>query len=490
VVPDGAGRRAVRARPRPVPPCLVPAAAVHHARGVEVLTAPASEDQQRRIAGGLRARGVDPGDRVVLGTSSSGAMLSAILGALRVGIVPVVLNAGLLDHERAALVADARPRLVIDDASLAELLTAAPTDLAPHPLARPMHYTSGTTGTPKGVWSGLLTESEARALATEEAEQWEFAADDVHLVNSPFHHSVAIRFGGGTLLAGGTVVVAGRFDAVAAAAALAEHRPTTTFLVPAHLQRLFALGTRPDASSLRLVVHAGAPCPAPLKHRAIEAFGAERLWEFYGSTEGQFTACPATEWLDRPGTVGRARAGRTLEIDGDEQGLDRGGNGTVWCTVPPYARFGYWRDDERTDRAWRPPAPSRPDAFGAFTVGDLGRLDPAGYLFLEGRRDDLVITGGVNVYPAEVEQVLNGLAGVEQVAVFGVDDERWGQRVCAAVVGTVDAAAVHRWAGERLAGYKRPKDVYVVEALPHTSTGKVQRRRLPAALGLDRAADT
>src|SRR5690606_28721818 len=151
---------------------------------------------------------------------------------------------------------------------------------------------------------------------------------------------------------------------------------------------------------------------APLKQRAIDTFGADRLWEFYGSTEGQFTACAASEWLDRPGTVGRARAHRTLEVDPD---------GTVWCTVPGYARFTYWRDPTKTDRAWRRPAPDRPDAHGAFTVGDLGRLDDAGYLFLDGRRDDLIITGGVNVYPAEVEQALAGLAGVEQVAVFGVD---------------------------------------------------------------------
>jgi long-chain acyl-CoA synthetase len=457
---------------------------------VEVLTAAASEDQQRRIAGGLQARGLVAGDRMALLTSSSGAMLSAILGSLRVGIVPVLLNAGLLDHEREALLDDAQPAAVVDDTALAGLLDAAPTDLAPNPLARPMHYTSGTTGTPKGVWSGLLTEAEAAALAAEESELWGFDGGDVHLVNSPFHHSVAIRFGGGTLLAGGTVVITGRFDAAVAAAAIAGYRPTTTFLVPAHLQRLFALGELPDLSSLRLVVHAGAPCPAPLKHRAIEVFGADRLWEFYGSTEGQFTACSATEWLDRPGTVGRARRHRVIEIaraagSGPIETTSGQASGTIWCTVPGYARFEYWRDPAKTARAWRAPAPTaREGAHGAFTVGDLGRLDDAGYLFLDGRRDDLVITGGVNVYPAEIEHVLAGLPGVEQVAVFGVDDERWGQKVCAAVVGAVTADDVQRWAAERLAGYKRPKEVFLVDTLPHTSTGKLARRLLPAHLGL------
>lgn len=446
---------------------------------MEVLTAADSERDQRAVAGGLLARGLVAGDRVALQTSSSGAMLSAILGALRVGIVPVVLNAALLDHERDALLADADPQLVVGDADLARLLAGPPVELAPWPLARPMHYTSGTTGAPKGVWSGVLSEVEAAALVAEERDLWGFAPDDRQLMCSPFHHSVAIRFGGGALLAGGSVVILGRYEAAAAARAIAEHRPTTTFMVPAHLQRLFAfadeVGGLGDLSCLRLVVHAGAPCPAPLKHRVIDAFGADRVWEFYGSTEGQFTACSALEWLDRPGTVGRARAHRTLSVDPD---------GTIWCTVPGYARFSYWRDADKTAGAWRPPAPGS-DAFGAFTVRDLGRLDDEGYLYLDGRRDDLIISGGVNVYPAEVEQVLVTAPGVREVAVFGVDDERWGQRVCAAVVadGSADVEAIGAFARARLAAYKRPKDVFLVDELPHTSTGKLQRSRVADVLG-------
>jgi long-chain acyl-CoA synthetase len=441
---------------------------------IEILTADESLDQQRRIAGGLMSRGLRQGDRVALLTTSSGAMLSAILGALRVGIVPVVLNPGLLDHERTALLADAEPALVVDDAQLADLLSASPTELAPHPRARPMHYTSGTTGTPKGVWSGVLDEHEARGLYAEEAELWGFDATDRHLVCSPFHHSVAIRFGGGTLLAGGSVVVLGRFDARAAARAIRDHRPTTSFMVPAHLQRLFTLGGLPETDSFRLLVHAGAPCPPKLKRAAVEQFGVERVWEFYGSTEGQFTACSAPEWFDRPGTVGRARPHRRLAVDPD---------GTIWCRVPGYARFEYWRDPDRTAAAWRrgeiaPEPEPEPEDQGAFTVGDLGRLDDQGYLYLDGRRDDLIISGGVNVYPAEVEHALIACTGVDQVAVFGAEDERWGQRVCAAVVGTAAPDAVMSFARTRLAAYKCPKQVYVVAELPHTSTGKLQRSRL------------
>lgn len=437
---------------------------------VEVLTAAASEAMQRRVAGGLRQRGLGAGDRIAMRAASSGAMLSAVLGALRVGIVPVVLNAALLDHERDALFADADPQLVVDDALLAALLEAPPVDLAPHPLARPMHYTSGTTGTPKGVWAGVLDEAAAAALVAEEVEQWGFAIDDVHLVCSPLHHSVAIRFGGNTLLAGGSVALLDRFDAVRAAEAIEAHRPNTTFMAPAHLQRLFTAGVDLDVSSFRALVHAGAPCPEGLKLEAIERFGVDRVWEFYGSTEGQFTACSAAEWLDRPGTVGRARNHRALSIDADD---------VIWCEAPAYARWGYWRDPMKTERSWRG---------DAFTVGDLGRLDHDGYLFLEGRRDDLIITGGVNVYPVEVEQAIQRAPGVEAVAVFGVDDERWGQRVCAAVVGDTDANTVLAFAHQQLAGYKCPKDVFVVDELPFTATGKLQRTLLPRQLGITTAA--
>jgi long-chain acyl-CoA synthetase len=433
---------------------------------VELLTAEVSEDQQRRVAGALRARGLAAGDRVAFTTRSSAAMLSAVLGALRVGIVPVPLNPALLPEERDPILADCRPALVVDDAGLAALLDGPPAELAPVPLARPMHYTSGTTGRPKGVWSGVLDERSAVALAAEEAELWGFAADDRHLVCSPLHHSAPIRFGGGTLLAGGSVVVLEKCAPERAAAAIGVHRPTSAFMVPAHLQRLFAAAggdpeRLPDLACFRLLAHAGAPCPPPLKHAAIEAFPAGAVWEFYGSTEGQFTVCPSGDWLDRPGTVGRARPHRRLHVDADD---------VIWCEVPAYARFEYWDDAERTAAAW--------DG-DAFTVRDLGRLDDDGFLYLDGRRDDLVISGGVNVYPVEVEHVLVRAPGVLEAAVFGLDDERWGQRVCAAVVGAARPEEVIAHARAHLAPYKCPKEVFVLDALPHTSTGKLQRLALP-----------
>ncbi|MGH2685482.1 MAG: class I adenylate-forming enzyme family protein [Actinomycetota bacterium] len=435
--------------------------------GVERLTAAESDDLQRRIAGGLADAGLRSGDRIALVASSSGLLLSAILGSLRTGVIPVVLNPALLAEEQAMLIADAAPACVVRDDELAALATGPPVDLAPAPLGRPMHYTSGTTGTPKGVWSGVLSEQEGLDLAAEEADLWRFAPDDVHLVCSPLHHSAPIRFGGGTLLAGGTVLILRHFDAALAASVIRAHRPTTAFMVPAHLQRLFALGQVPDLSSFRLLAHAGAPCPPPLKRAALASFPTGTVWEFYGSTEGQFTACSPLEWIERPGTVGRARPARRLTTDPD---------GTIWCEVPAHARWAYWRDEIRTEQAWRG---------DAFTVGDIGRIDDDGYLWLDGRRDDLIISGGINVYPVEVEVALSDLDGVDELAVFGVPDERWGQRVCAAVIGTVSPGQVIDHARSRLATYKCPKDVYYVTDLPRTSTGKIRRSEIARALGLE-----
>ena len=189
---------------------------------VEVLGAADADVRQRRAAGSLLAAGLGAGDRVAFCLPSSADLLCAVLGALRVGIVPVLLNATLTSSERDVLVDDARPQLVVTDADgLGRLGTGHEAALAPVPLARPMHYTSGTTGRAKGVWSGVWDRPTADAALADEADQWGFGPDDVHLVCSPMYHSVSVRFAGGTLLAGGTCVVLGQFDAGAAADALA-----------------------------------------------------------------------------------------------------------------------------------------------------------------------------------------------------------------------------------------------------------------------------
>ncbi len=198
--------------------------------------------------------------------------------------------------------------------------------------------------------------------------------------------------------------------------------------------------------------------------RAHDEFGSDVVWEFYGSTEGQFTACSAAQWQERPGTLGRARPGRVVWTDDDDQ---------IWCAVPPWARFEYWRDPEKTASAWTesPDGPS-------FSVGDLGRVED-GHVFLDARRTDLVITGGVNVYPAEVEDVLGAVPGVRDVAVFGRPDDQWGQRVCAAWVGDAREDDLRAVAAEQLAPPTRPKEYERLSELPRTATGKVRRTELP-----------
>ena len=462
---------------------------------VELLHAADAEDRQRRAAGALLAAGCTRGDRVAFALGSSADLICGVMGAARIGLIPVLLNATLTPAERDDLAADADPALrVFTVSDLQHLIEGDPTDLAPYLLTRPVHYTSGTTGRPKGVTTGLWDEDTARQVFEDEASVWHFDPKDLHMVCSPMYHTVSIRFASGTLLAGGSLAILSRFHAATALDTLRRHRPTTAFLVPTHLQRILQspdLGADETFDSLRLLAHAGAPCPETVKRAVMERVRPGGVWEFYGSTEAQFTVCPPEEWLEHPGTVGRARPGRRLHIvpiaDADPDDIDIGATatdpvGTIWCDMPPFARFSYWGNPEATAAAWNGEA---------CTVGDLGRLDTDNFLYLTGRRHDLIISGGVNVYPAEVENVLAAVEGIAEVAVFGLPDEQWGQRVCVAYVadGPRRASAeeaLRAAASARLAPYKRPKSYFASADLPHTATGKLIRRAVPEHLGLGR----
>ena len=432
------------------------------------MTAADSTSDQRRVAGALRGAGLTRGDRFVLSLPVSPAYVSAVLGATRTGVVPVPLDPRLTTHEFSQIVDDVEPALIIrEPAELDDLLNGPERELADWPLCRPMHFTSGTTGRPKGVWSGLLGDDDARSLALEERALWGFTPADTNLVVSPVYHSAPLRFAAGTLLAGGKILVLPRFEPQPFVEAIERFTPTTMFCVPAHLQRLFAwqddTGDRRDLATFRLVAHAGAPCPEGIRRRAHDTFGVDAVWEFYGSTEGQWTACRADDWHTHPGTVGRARPGRVITTDEED---------LLWCAVPPWATFEYWHDEEKTTAAWK----DTPDG-PAFTVGDLGRVED-GWVYLDARRTDLIITGGVNVYPAEVESALSDVPGVTDIAVFGRADESWGQRVCAAYVGDASEEALRKRAAERLSPPKRPKEYVRLESLPRTATGKVRRHEL------------
>lgn len=442
---------------------------------------PAEADlAQTRVAGWLTDQGLAEGDRVAVIAPSSLDYLNVALGALRTGIIPVLLNTSLLENERGYILNDAQPALVMGEAEVEQAaIHHRQRAVARWPLGRPMAYTSGTTGRPKGVYSGVLKAAEAEALWTEEIDLWGFTDTDVYLQIGPLYHSAPLRFAACAQLAGGSVVVPGPFEAGRTLEAIVDHSPTVTFAAPIHLKRLFGEDSAHNWQRMRLVAHAGAACPTEVSGEARQRFGEDAVWEFYGSTEGQFTVCSPEDRRAAPGSVGRARPNRRLSLDDDAR---------IWCATPPYAAFTYWNDPGRTAQAWR----TGEDGTAEFTVGDLGRLVD-GHLYLDGRRDDLIISGGVNVYPAEVERALAEMDEVDDVAVFGVDDPEWGQAVHAVVVPSRNETNLSQHALREtvldharatLAPYKRPKQVLVRDSIPVNSTGKVRRSTLETDLGV------
>jgi acyl-CoA synthetase (AMP-forming)/AMP-acid ligase II len=416
-------------------------------------------------------------------------LLETTIGALRLGVVPVPVNPLLTETEAHYLISDSgadwlftdrevpvalAPRIVHFDEPYESLLAAArPAPVADHALTRPMHYTSGTTGRPKGVWAAPVSAQEAAARSDDYCFYWSLQTDEVHLVCSPLAHSAPHRFSLHTLEAGGTVVVQESFEAGASLGAISTHRVTSSFMVPTHLDRILrAVATsrsQPDLTSVRMLAHAGAPISTATKVKVLDLFPAGSVWEFYGATEGAATRISAAEWLSRPGSVGRPQPGHEIVImSGGGAALDPGQVGFVWIRPPRGRDFEYWKDPAKTSAAW---------TNGAFTVGDLGYVDDDGYLFLKGRVDDTIITGGVNVYPQEIEAVLAEHPAVEEVCVYGVPSDEWGQEVRALIIPnpTMDRDDLDRWARQRLASYKMPKVIRYVTELPRTPTGKVKR---------------
>jgi long-chain acyl-CoA synthetase len=447
-----------------------------------VLTADSAIRRARAAAARMRDAGLTEGDRIGLRGPSprlpadsaadvQAAVVCAAFGALSCGLVPVMINPLLSADEQTEYLADARVSLTLDDAELMRITAIGPAssvwfDL---PLGRAMHFTSGTTGRSKGVWAGAISQADSERFWLDEMHAWPIEANDTVLNFGPLAHSAPLRFSILAVLAGARVVFTGPFQAERAAAAIDSWQPSVAMAVPTHLQRLLDIPGGPPASSFRLLAHAGASCPADLKWAIHQWAHPDLVWEFLGSTEGQFTLCQGSEWEQRPGTLGRARAGRTLFIDNDHGEKA----GTIWCATEEFTRFEYFDDPAKTAAAWRDT-----NSGPAFTVGDLGELDDDGYLFLKGRRTDLIVTGGVNVYPAEVEDEMRRCPGLLDVAVYGVNDPVWGERVCAAVVADVALKQIKSWCQEHLAGYRRPKTLVAVSELPLTHNGKLRRAGL------------
>ncbi|HYB18182.1 MAG TPA: acyl-CoA synthetase [Streptosporangiaceae bacterium] len=364
----------------------------------------------------------------------------------------------------------------------------------PRTAGAPMMYTSGTSGRPKGVRRTLTGEDPDQVPA---ASMWFFGLfglapfdDHVHLCCSPLYHTAVLNFATISIQLGHPVVLMDHFEPEQTLRLIERHRVTHTHMVPTQFRRLLALPqpTRGcyDTSSLRVVIHSAAPCPRDVKRQMIDWWGPV-VTEYYAASEGGGTAITAQEWLARPGSAGRAWLGTEVRVfDAEGHDAPDGETGLVYMRMGT-STFDYHKDEEKT-RASR--------ARGMFTVGDIGYLDADGYLYLCDRQSDMIISGGVNIYPAEIEAELSGHPAVADVAVFGIPHDDWGEEIKAVVQpadwaepGPALTAELLAFLGGRLARFKLPRTIDYVAELPRDPNGKLYKRRLrdPYWAGRDRA---
>jgi long-chain acyl-CoA synthetase len=436
----------------------------------------------------LSTAGCRAGHRVALLSGNTPLHLSARLAAAALDLVLVPVNPRLAAPEIAWIAGHCRPRLVLADRDLLALAPGAvpldeagsafgrAPDLDPAHLGPTLLYTSGTTGRPKGC---MRTAAQEDARARELAVTYGLGRHDVHLIASPLAHSGPGIFSRACRAAGARTVLLPRFTAAGFLDAVAATRATVVFMVPTQCERLLGLPPEQraacDLSSLRALIVAGAPFAPATKERMVAWLGEGVLWEYYGASEtGTVTVLPPADQLTRPGSVGRAPAFVSVRVlDAEGRPIAPGGLGEVYAASASLMD-GYL--DERGE-----PAPID-TVDGHFSVGDLGRLDADGYLTLVDRKHDTIISGGFNVYPAEVERALAGLPGVAGAVVFGVADEEWGQIVAAVVAlrepGSLDGASVRTALRGQLAGYKLPRAIAFCAPgeLPIGSSGKALRR--------------
>jgi len=337
-------------------------------------------------------------------------------------------------------------------------------------------YTSGTTARPKGVIHGRFTGEVARMSQNGQVALWSWTPDDVYVMAGPSYHAAHGGWASTALYVGATTVILQSWDAREWLRLVERHHATRSFLVPAHFIRILEVPDEEragfDISSLRLIVHAAAPCPVAVKHRVMEALAPAEIHELYGASEGGATRISPEEWLTHPGSVGRPWPGVEVRIIGDDGApLPAGEQGLIYVTPMGTWKFHYHNDPDKTSSAWRD---------DAFTVGDIGYLDDDGYLYITDRASDMVLWGGINIAPREVEEVLHTHPAVVDCAVFGVPDARDGERLKAVVEGRpglqVDELAGHVRA--RLADYKVPREWELVDELPRDPSGKVLKRLL------------
>jgi long-chain acyl-CoA synthetase len=468
-----------------------------------------------QIVHGLRADGLRPGDVIALALPNCREWLEFYLAAMQAGWYVVPVNNHLTAPEVSYLVADSGARVLVTherDAAVA-VPVGAGSGLEPHlllsvgsvPGFRPvasawrdqleslppdrttgalMYYTSGTTGRPKGVRRPpvpLADPDEGEMLSAELIASYGLLPEQphVHLCGSPLYHTAVLAFAASSLHFGHTVVLMDGWTAEKALQYISTYRVTNTHMVPTQFRRLLLLPddvrAAYDCSSLSCVVHGAAPCEPSIK-RAMMRWWGPIVWEYYGTTEGGGTIADPQQWLDHPGTVGLPYPGADIKIlDDDGNEVPTGAAGTVYFLVT-WSDFEYHNDPAKTSSGRR----------GNYcTVGDLGRVDDEGFLYLLGRSSELIITGGVNVYPAEIEAALIGHPAVADVAVVGRPDADRGEVPHAfvepadgVVAGPQLEAELVGRCRERLAGFKLPRGMTFVAQLPRDPNGKLLKRRL------------
>ena len=487
---------------------------VETASGRSTTAAELAEDSCR-LVNALRGLGLGQDDAVSVVLPNSREMLTAYLAAFQAGMYLVPINHHLTAPEIAYIVRDSGSKVLIADESFAsevenaaaecgldgerllavgslpdfssyeDLLAGAATD---EPDARTagqvMNYTSGTTGQPKGVRRKLpgIDPDQAGALYAMFLSMFGIAPEDdnVHLCGSPLYHTAVMMFATDSLHYGHQVALMERWKPEDCLRVIEERRVTTSHMVPTQLHRMLGLPEevrgKYDMSSLRTMIHAAAPCPVEIKQRMMQWWGPV-VYEYYAASEGGGTLVTPEEWLERPGTVGKAWPTSDIRIIDEDSGreCDPDVPGTVYMLLGSND-FKYHNDDKKTDD-------NRRD--GYFTVGDIGYLDEAGYLFLCDRKADMIISGGVNIYPAEIESVLLTHPAVADAAVFGIPHEDWGEEVKAVVQPGEDQEAgeplvenILSFCEHKLAKYKRPRTIEFIEEMPRDPNGKLYKRKL------------
>lgn len=474
----------------------------------QVIEPEAFERRWRRSAAALRGEGVQPGDVVALLLRNTPEAVELMLATRHLGARYCPINWHFKTDEVQYILDNSGAKLLIADAGLLaalpdlhservtiwtvrEALPGRPSWIARRDDADadaeaglaaaprgPMFYTSGTTGRPKGIVRDAMTPAQQQASAEMRRAAYGVRPNMRALFNAPWYHSAPSGYLLTIALEGGLLVLEERFDAERTLQLIEQHLLTHAYLVPTMYVRLLALPAEVRAryalGSMRFVASTGSPCLPTVKRSMIDWWGPV-IYECYGASElGFMTLLTPEQALQRPGSVGRPLPGVTLTIL-DEQGnsLPPRTRGLIYIDQPAMSDFSYVGNDAARRSMERK---------GLKTMGDVGYLDDEGYLYIVDRQADMVISGGVNIYPAETELALQAMPGVADCAVFGIPDDEFGEALAAAVQPapgvTLSAEAVRVWLRERIAGYKVPNVVTLHDLLPREDTGKIFKRKL------------